>query len=368
MAQVDAAETRPSRGRTAQAGQWSALVLLSAGIGIALELVGLPAALLLGPMVAAIAASVAGIRVAVPRSAYAGAQALVGCLIASTFRPATMETIGRNWPVFLAVVVATYAASLLQGYAMSRWKILPGSTAVWGSAPGAASVMMMMAEAFGADPRLVAFMQYLRVVFVALAASLVARFWAGAHPGGQAGAFAMLSAVRLVPEHWLAFLETLAVAVGGGAFGRWSRLPAGQLLAPMVIGGILRASGFLTLELPSWLLALSYAVVGWKIGLGFTRDVLARTARATLPILANVVILILVCAALGLVLVKGFGVDPLTAYLATSPGGMDSVAIIGASTKADLPFVMALHAMRFIIVLTLGPAMARVVARWAERD
>ena len=37
--------------------------------------------------------------------------------------------------------------------------------------------MMIMAGAFGADARLVAFMQYLRVVLVAAVASLVARFW-----------------------------------------------------------------------------------------------------------------------------------------------------------------------------------------------
>ena len=86
-----------------------------------------------------------------------------------------------------------------------------------------------------------------------------------------------------------------------------------------------------------------------------------------LPIIANVVILILICGGFALILVKGFGIDPLTAYLATSPGGMDSVAIIGASTNADLPFVMALHAMRFAIVLTLGPTMARFVARRTER-
>ena len=36
--------------------------------------------------------------------------------------------------------------------------------------------MLMMAEAYGADVRLVAFMQYLRVLFVASLATLVAHF------------------------------------------------------------------------------------------------------------------------------------------------------------------------------------------------
>jgi uncharacterized membrane protein AbrB (regulator of aidB expression) len=56
------------------------------------------------------------------------------------------------------------------------------------------------------------------------------------------------------------------------------------------------------------------------------------------------------------------GIDPLTAYLATSPGGMDSAAIVGASTKVDLSFVMALQTVRFMVVLLVGPALSRFVA------
>ena len=58
------------------------------------------------------------------------------------------------------------------------------------------------------------------------------------------------------------------------------------------------------------------------------------------------------------------GVDPLTAYLATSPGGMDSVAIIAAaSDSVDISFVMALQTARFLFVLVLGPPIARLIAR-----
>jgi uncharacterized membrane protein AbrB (regulator of aidB expression) len=61
------------------------------------------------------------------------------------------------------------------------------------------------------------------------------------------------------------------------------------------------------------------------------------------------------------------GVDPLTAYLATSPGGMDSVAIIAAaSDTVNVSFVMALQTARFLFVLVLGPAIARLVARWVK--
>jgi uncharacterized membrane protein AbrB (regulator of aidB expression) len=34
----------------------------------------------------------------------------------------------------------------------------------------------------------------------------------------------------------------------------------------------------------------------------------------------------------------------------------------------DLPFVMAMQTARFILVMLTGPALARMVARWLERN
>jgi membrane AbrB-like protein len=75
-------------------------------------------------------------------------------------------------------------------------------------------------------------------------------------------------------------------------------------------------------------------------------------------------VLIVFCAALGVVMSRMLGIDPLTAYLATSPGGMDSVAIIAAaSNNVDLSFVMAMQMARFLIVMVAGPPLARMLAR-----
>jgi len=115
--------------------------------------------------------------------------------------------------------------------------------------------------------------------------------------------------------------------------------------------------------LPQWLLAITYAVLGWSIGLSFNREILRHAARALLPITLAIGIMIAVCAVLAAVLVRAVGIDPLTAYLATSPGGMDSVAIIGAASKVDLSFVMALQVVRLVIVLMAGPPLARFLAQ-----
>ena len=135
------------------------------------------------------------------------------------------------------------------------------------------------------------------------------------------------------------------------------------MLVAFVVGAVLHATGMMTIELPQWLLAGSYALVGWTIGLRFTRPILVHVARLLPRIAASTLVLIAVCGGLGMVLSRVAGIDPLTAYLAMSPGGADSVAIIAASTPVDMPFVMALQTARFILVMFIGPGLARLVAR-----
>jgi membrane AbrB-like protein len=107
-----------------------------------------------------------------------------------------------------------------------------------------------------------------------------------------------------------------------------------------------------------------YALVGWSIGLRFTREIVLYAARVFPTIAASTLTLIALCGGLAWLLHVIVGTDPLTAYLATSPGGADSVAIIAASLPVDVPFVMAMQMARFILVMLVGPTLARVVARW----
>ena len=102
---------------------------------------------------------------------------------------------------------------------------------------------------------------------------------------------------------------------------------------PLVIGTTLSDFGVMTIELPPWLLAASYALVGWSIGLRFNRPILVYAIRALPRLVLAISALIATCALFGVVLAKLAHVDLLTAYLATSPGGADTVAIIAASTQ-----------------------------------
>jgi membrane AbrB-like protein len=338
--------------------KWGVLLAASLAIIVPLEWVRLPAALLLGAMAAAVLVAVLEGKLAVPRWPYVLAQGLIGCLVARSIGPAILATMLRQWPLFLAGVCSVLVISTSLGAQLARWKVLPGTTAVWGSTPGAATVMVLMSESFGADPRLVAFMQFLRVMLVALVASIVARLWVA--PGDTVrAAVDWFPGVAPGP-----FWETMALAVVGAIVGAKSRIPAGPLLVPLIAGVTLSSTDLITITLPPWLMAGCYALLGWSIGLSFTREIVLYAARVFPKIAASTLTLIALCGGLAWLLHVTVGTDPLTAYLATSPGGADSVAIIAASSNVDMPFVMAMQTARFILVMLVGPTLARTVARW----
>ncbi len=140
------------------------------------------------------------------------------------------------------------------------------------------------------------------------------------------------------------------------------------MLLPLMAAAALAGSGLIVVTLPKWLLAICYAVLGWSIGLRFTRDIVAHAARVFLKVAASIVALMSGCAGLAYALHALTGKDALTAYLATSPGGADTVAIIAAGADVDLPFIMAMQTGRFLLVLFFGPGLAKAVARWAVRS
>jgi uncharacterized protein len=340
--------------------QWALLAALSAVISLLWGAAGLPAALLLGPMIAGIVLGVNGVHLEVPRQGLLGAQAVIGAMIAASITPDILKALGHQGPLCLAVVVATVAGCAAIGWLISRTGLIPGPTAVFGTSPGGSSAMVLLAQAEGADPQLVAFMQYTRVLLVALAGALVGRFWAG-----TAGVHAP-GTPWLAPVHWGNLALLLLLAALAQQLARLLRLQAAALLGPMLLLSVLHASGVLTIELPRWLLAATYCLLGWYIGLAFRRESLIHAGRA-LPVVAGAALsLMALCGLFAWSLTRLAHVDALTAYLATSPGGVDSVAIIAAATgRVDLPFVLALQSVRLLFVIGLSPLFTRLLVRYS---
>jgi len=340
---------------------WIKLMIPSLGIAILLHFCGFPAAFLIGPMLVAIFFGVRGSRLVVSRKFMLCAQSTVGVLVASLLDPNTLTVIMRNAYVITFVVATTVFFSTATGFFLTRFKFLPGNTAAWGCAPGAATGMVALSEEHGADARMVALMQFLRVTMVVLIATLNSRVFFGVNAENIQNNHLDLA----VNSQLMECFATLIIIILGAFVAHLFSLPSGGVLIPLAIAFTLQSTGLVLITLPSWILYFAFILIGLWVGLKFERETV-RYSISVLPImLLGVISLILLCGISAAVLVWVVEIDPLTAYLATSPGALEALTIIAVSSNADTSFILALQTVRLFVVIAIGPILAKIICRVA---
>lgn len=341
--------------------QWPALILCAGTFGQLLHALAVPAGLFLGPMLVAIAFGASGASIRLHRHVFRFGQGCVGLLVAHSITWSVLSALAESWQLMLFATLLTVVLSALVGLGTVRYGGIPGSTAAWGTAPGAASAMVAMSEENGADARVVATMQYVRVVCVVVIGSLVSHLL-GANAGGEIAVGAAAGANTPQLANLALGLGVVLVGVVGG-----SRIPAGALLLPLLLGGCLQLAGVLQISMPGWLLSAAYGAIGCYIGLRFDRDTLAYVWKRLPTMIAGAVVLIILCAACAWPLAHLSGSDFLSMYLATSPGGLDAMAIIAVETDSDVGLVLAMQTLRLFGVILTGAFCARQIIRLTQR-
>ncbi|GHM52496.1 hypothetical protein ECZU51_11660 [Escherichia coli] len=104
--------------------QWGMLCVLSLLLSIGFLGLHLPAALLLGPMLAGIIFSMRGVTCNSPLR-FLAAQAILGCMIAQNLTGSILTTLAVNWPIVLAILLVTLLSSAIVGWLLVRYSSLP---------------------------------------------------------------------------------------------------------------------------------------------------------------------------------------------------------------------------------------------------
>ncbi|MEJ7838954.1 MAG: AbrB family transcriptional regulator [Thermomicrobiales bacterium] len=321
--------------------------------------IGVPVAWLVCPMIVAVLLRLGNLPPGPhPQWVFNGVQAVIGVVLGATFSLDALRPLASDAIPVAVSVFAVLFASIVAGRALTRFARIAPTTAQIGSIPGGAAGMIALSEDLGADSRLVAFMQYFRVVLVVVSISVLANW---VHGDDE------LSAIRLAtvaPDtDWRN--TVLAIAVGGTGLwlGLRLRIPAGSMLGPLMIAAAVSSLNWEPIVLPAAVLPIAYLLLGTRIGARFDRELLRRIRGIIWHLFAFVVVLILGCAVLGYGLHLVTDIDLLTALLATSPGGMDAATIAALETGANTPIVVAIQLIRMLVMIIVGPILVRKLIR-----
>jgi uncharacterized protein len=337
---------------------WLMVLLVTVGASALFMVVGLPSPVLFGALAGGMTYALGGsTELRMSPVAFRFGQALVGAVIGSLVRLPTLERIASHWGSLLLVTLATLAVSLVAGRLLALRADVSTTTGAFAMIAGGASGIVALAHELGADDRVVTIVQYLRVLLVLLAMPLVTTVLF--HPPTGAGTLSS------GPTRWVPDLLFVAAAVAAGlGLQLVVRAPATALLGTMLVAIALSASGVLgTVAVPTALEQLGYALVGVRVGLRFTRASLRSIARL-LPLATLLIVLVIVfCGLLGVLLSSVTGVDRLTAYLATTPGGLFAVLATAADSGSDVTYVLAVQVIRLFSMLLFAPLLGRFLRR-----
>ena len=338
---------------------WVALAAATGAAGWALGAIGLPSSYLFAGLLVGLAVAVVWPeRLDVPGVGFAAGQAVTGVTLGAYLQSSALQAVGRSWLPVLLVSAATLLLSLGSGIVLARLTATEPRTAALGMVAGGASGIVGMADDLGGDDRLVAFMQYVRVLIVVLITPvLVPLAFAGQHVAGAGSAGG--GPVFGHPRDWLV---TLGLALAGALAGNLLRIPGATLLGPMVLAALvtlLPVGG--AFAVPPVLREVALAVIGLGIGLRFTVTTVRTVGRLLIPVTLCIAGLLVACFGLAVALELTTPASLMDAYLATTPGGLYAVLAVAFGAGANTTFIVAVQGLRVLVMVLLAPLMVRLL-------
>jgi hypothetical protein len=338
--------------------RWAAIAAAVVVLTVVLDRLGAPTPPLFAGFAAGLAfALLAGWHLDLPRAPAVLSQAVIGVTVGGYLQRSTLGAVASNGVAVLLVCVTTLALSVLFGLLLAKLMRVDQATASFGMIAGGAAGIISISRELGADERLVAVLQYTRVLIIVALTPLVAAVAFGiettphAPAGGGTG--------------WLGGIGIVALCSAIGLpLAHFLRLPAGGLVGPMLVAAVFALSGSsATVGASQPVVVVAFALVGLEVGLRFTPASL-RQAGGLLPAAVLMIVgLLAACAALGLVLASLADVSRLDGYLATTPGGLSAVLALSVGSRTNTTFILSVQLIRTFVMLLAAPPLARWIAR-----
>lgn len=151
-------------------------------------------------------------------------------------------------------------------------------------------------------------------------------------------------------------LKTFLIALAGGGIASFLHVPIPWLLGSMF--AVLIGASIFKLELywPRRMRDIGTIVVGYTIGLSFTKEALAFVGMQLPMIILMTVVMIAFCFVLAKAVSKLSGIDYPTALIGSIPGGLTQMILLAEETKGiNVSVVTFLQITRLLMVIFLVP-------------
>jgi membrane AbrB-like protein len=153
-------------------------------------------------------------------------------------------------------------------------------------------------------------------------------------------------------------LYSFVVAALGGLVFNYIHMPIPWLLGPMVAIFLLSRTGKFTPYWPVHIRNIGLIIVGYTIGLSFTKDALIQIINQSPSMLLMTVLLVSFSALFALLISKLTKIDYPTILAGSIPGGLSQMITLGEEMKGiDLTIVTFLQVTRLMMIIFVVPLL-----------
>ena len=331
--------------------------------GVTCVVLGLPAGLVSGSVVAVAAAALLGRPMRVPLMLARICYVVVGTLLGTVVTPETLRGV-ITWPASVALLMVAslgmIAATMTYLRVVHRWDSL---SALMGASPGSMAQVIALSSELGGDLRAVAIVQTVRVLLLVVGLpNGLALFGlvvpAVPLPRGPAG-FSVLGEMLLL----------LGVAVTFALIFLRLRFPGGLLFGALAGSAILHGTGLVHAALPWWVGGASVVTLGALVGSRFANT----SARMLLGHLGaafgSFAVSMAVATVFVVIVARLFSFTIANIVIAFAPGAQDTMMVLALALHLDPVYVGAHHLARFLVVtFAIAVAARRISIKRPSHD
>ena len=168
-------------------------------------------------------------------------------------------------------------------------------------------------------------------------------------------------------EPWQRITLALALGALGGFAAQSVGMPLPWMLGPMIFCTIGCIFG-LPLKGPMPIRPPMMVILGLMLGSSFTPELLGRAGEFAISLITMFVFLILAACCVYPFLRRVGGYDPITAYFAAMPGGVNDMVIIGGEMGGDERRIALTQASRILLTVLTVPLLMQVFSDYEGRS
>ena len=330
------------------------VVLISIPSAIVADILNIPLAWMLGPMIAISISALMGIKVVMPKLALSGVLIILGLYIGNYIdQNLVNQMINWIWTTIIMFFYILVSIFIVSKY-LQKFSGYNNKTSIFSAAPGALGPLLILAEYEKSDLSQVATSHLIRLIIIITVFPFIIVNLSTSEP------IEIKKIDYLSQNHFDIIILLITSIILIFIFDK-IKVPAALLSGTLVASGILQITEIASYKLPDESINFCLLILGASVGCRFAEKTIKEVAKNSFHSLVATALLVI----LGLLaaFVATFFVDNnfLTLILSFCPGGIYEVAVIAIAFELDPNFVAFHHIIRLLIILFMIPVILKIV-------